>query len=324
MFAQSALRDALAAVSDGPVEVATIAPIEAGTNRAYRLRLADETDRVLKVGTRFPDAFPAEPETMALVRRVTTLPVPRVYGTGTEPLGYPFTVYEYVPGTDHRWVGELPTRAADRLCREAGAHLRELHRIRFERFGALGMADEAEDGLSVVDPAPPRTVLRRSLDRQLAELRETPFADRVSALDALGADLIDRIDTERVEPTLVHGDYRLENLCIDPAADRITTAVLDWERPTSFDPLWDAVMASALLADGYRLDPEARRSLRGAFWDAYGDGADGTPRRRCYELLARIRLARHLDTEMRGEPDAAVTERSAEHEAAFEAMLESH
>lgn len=321
MFARSTLTEAVTSVSGDSVAVALIAPIDAGNNHVYRVTLAGGDDRVLKVGTRFPDVFSAEPTTMEQVRRETTLPVPRVHGTGTAPLGYPFAVYEFVPDSSHQWVGDLPTDAVTRLCREAGANLRELHRIRFERFGAIGPA-AAADELAVVDPVAYRNQLRRSLDRQLAQLRETPFADRVDALDARGTDLIDRIDTNAVEPSLVHGDYRLENLCLDPTADQVTTAVLDWERPMAFDPLWDAVMASALLTERSRLDPDARRSQRGAFWDAYGDGADGTPRRRCYELLARIRLARHLDTEMRGASDGAVAERITEHEAAFDAILE--
>src|SRR5690606_17177872 len=38
-------------------------------------------------------------------------------------------------------------------------------------------------------------------------------------------------------PTVVHGDYRLDNVLVDPA-DRIS-AVLDWEMSTLGDPLTD-------------------------------------------------------------------------------------
>ncbi|WP_254862178.1 phosphotransferase family protein [Halovivax gelatinilyticus] len=318
MFARPSICEAVTTVYETEASVATVSPIQPGNNHAYHVVLEDDTELLCKVGTRFPEAFPAELKTVERVRRETDVPVPRVFGSGTEPLDYPFTVYEYVPDVGAEWTGDLDPTVAAQLCREAGRYLREIHRLSFDSFGRIG---HEGDALSVTGPMPYRELLRRSLDRQLSELRESPFAARCDALDALGTELIAAVDLDRVRPALVHGDYRIDNLRLDPTAEQVTTAVLDWELPTAADPLWDAVMATALLADGYRVDPDARRSLRHAFWESYGGGADGTSRRQCYELLARIRLARHLEPEMRGESDDAVAARIAEHEAAFDALL---
>lgn len=317
VFARSAIRAAVEGAGTGS-PVATIRRIDAGNNHAYRVDRRDGTAQFLKVGTRFPERFPTEPATVSFLRRETDLPVPRVHATGEAPLGYPFAVYEFVPGAGVGSVADLPSASAEAVCREAGRHLDSLHGVTFPEFGGLG-ADG--DALTVTDPRPYRQTLRDSLDRQLSGLDGSPFDGRREALAERGSELIDRVDPDGVRPALVHGDYRPANLRIDPAADPATVAVLDWERPTAFDPLWDAVMARALLADGHATGSAARESLGSAFWEAYGDDGAGTARRECYELLARIRLARHLETEMRDEPADAVAARVRQHHAAFDDLL---
>lgn len=319
MFAHDSLREALDTVLAAPA-VATITSIDAGKNHSYRVTLQDGTTLFLKVGTRFPERFPAEPRAMDILRGSTSLPIPQVHATGEQPLGYPFAVYEFVDGADVGRVSDLPATAAERLCREAGRNLRALHRTTFAEFGSVGVENGS---LSVTEPRSFASTLRDSLDRQLSELRETVFADRCDTLEARGIELIEAIDFDRMAPALVHGDYRLENLRVDPGGEQVTVAVLDWELPTAADPLWDAVMARALLADGYGLDLETSDLLSSAFWSGYGEEFAGTTRRACYELLARVRLARHVDAEMDGKSEAAVDRRIMQHEAAFDSVLAS-
>ncbi len=59
-------------------------------------------------------------------------------------------------------------------------------------------------------------------------------------------------------PTLVHGDYRLGNLALDPHDSGRVAAIFDWEMATLGDPLADL---------GYTL----------IYWTEVGDGASGTP-----------------------------------------------
>lgn len=328
MFTATAVREAVAGIHDAPV--ATASPVDPGNNHAYRVTFRDGRRAFLKVGTRFPDAFPAEPATVAFLAQETTVPVPEVLTTGTEPLEYPFAVYEYVDGAEVGWVGDLPADAARRLCREAGEHLAAVHGVSFPAFGRVGVGTEASDGspdpdgpdgLAVVEPRPFAESVRGSIDRQLAALRGTPFADRRDALAAAFDRLLDDVDVDAVEPALVHGDYRLDNLRVDPDADRATAAVLDWELPTAADPLWDAVMAETLLTTGYRTARGTGADLRSAFRSGYGGLPNAPTRRRLYELLGRVRLARHLDAEMRGEPTRARAERAEQHHSAFDRLL---
>lgn len=319
MFSHSAIREAIHNVHADPVSVTTISPIEPGKNHSYRITLQNGSTLFLKVGTRFPDAFPAEPKTMELLRRDTDLPIPRVHATGKAPLGYPFAVHEFINDTTDDWIRDLSLTTAKQLCREAGNYLRELHQITFPQCGRIGIEG---DRLTVVEPLAYREMLQHSLERQLTELHETPFAERCQPLREFGYRLLDRIDFACIRPALVHGDYRLENLSIDPTSDQVTVAILDWELPTAADPLWDAAMAQALLTDGYGIDPKTRESLRTVFWREYGESPDESARWQYYELLARIRLARHLTTEMHEETDTAVVARIREHNDAFDDFLD--
>lgn len=319
MFEDSAIREAVHTVLEDEAHVSTISSIDAGKNHSYRISLRDGTNLLLKVGTRFPETFPREPKTMEVLRRKTELPVPRVYATGKAPLGYPYAVYEFINDSGEKWLRDLSPETAEQLCREAGSNLRSLHQITFPRFGKVGVE---ETGLTVVETVSYEDLLRQSLERQLTELQDTRFAEHCQPLRDLGKELIDLIDFGCIRSALVHGDYRVENLCIDPTGEQVTAAVLDWELPTAADPLWDAVMAQALLADGYGINHERRHTLRSAFWQAYGEIPDGTPRITCYELLARIRLARHLTTEMQEESDTAVSVRTREHNEAFDQLLD--
>lgn len=317
MFAHPVIREAVSRAHGAPVK--TVFRVEEGQNHGYRIAFRDGDELFLKVGTRFPERFPAEPKTMELVRRETELPVPGVRATGTEPLGYPFAVYDYVDGGGIDWLRELPVLTAERLCREAGRYLSSLHRITFPRYGPVGVDG---DGLAVVRPRAYGDMLRETLDRRVAKLRETPFADRRAALGERGNALIDEVNTDAVRPALVHGDYRLDNLRIDPDGDRVTVAVLDWELPTAFDPAWDVAMTLTMLTDVYGIDSDDRRSLRRAFLAEYGEVPTETPRWRCYELLARVRIAGHLDAETRELPEPAVSTRVSELHDAFDDLLD--
>lgn len=317
MFTRSAIADAATRACGGTVR--SLSRIEVGQNHSYRVDFADGRTRFLKVATRFPDRFHAEIATQEIVARETLIPVPRVHATGSDPLGYPFAVFDFVDDAEYDSVRELPPRLAERVCREGGEHLAALHEFTLREFGLVDVADGA---FLVSDARVYRDLIRESFDRQRAELQTTQFAALADSVAHRGDELVERIDFDAIRPTLVHGDYRLDNLCIDPEGDRVTLAVLDWERPMAGDPLWDVVMTLAVLTDGYGIDPARRRSLRAAFRQGYGDLQIDSARWDCYELLARMRLARHIDSELAGEPASATASRIQEHVDAFETLLE--
>ncbi|MYW67739.1 phosphotransferase [Streptomyces sp. SID8379] len=155
-------------------------------------------------------------------------------------VGAPFYVMEFVDGTPYRTSDQLAPLGAERT-----------------RAAVLGLVDTLVD-LHAVDPAAvglgdfgrPEGFLDRQLRRWGKQLdasrnRELAGVDELHA--ALGRSLPDS-----PAPTIVHGDYRLDNVLVRQDADGVDRikAVLDWEMSTLGDPLTDLgllVMYSARL-----------------------------------------------------------------------------
>ncbi|WP_393085300.1 phosphotransferase family protein [Streptomyces sp. LN704] len=168
----------------------------------------------------------------------TAVPVPRpvLLCEDVEVLGAPFYVMEFVDGTPYRTADQLaplgPRRTRDAVFGLVDT-LVELHSV-----------DPAEVGLA--DFGRPEGFLDRQLRRWGKQLdasrnRELAGIDELQA--ALGRAL-----PHSPAPTVVHGDYRLDNVLIGED-DRIK-AILDWEMSTLGDPLTDLgllVMYSAPL-----------------------------------------------------------------------------
>ncbi|MER5226213.1 phosphotransferase family protein [Streptomyces flaveus] len=157
----------------------------------------------------------------------TAVPVPRpvLLCEDKEVLGAPFYVMDFVEGTPYRTAEQLaplgPERTRDAVLSLVDT-LVELHAV-----------DPAEVGLA--DFGRPEGFLDRQLRRWGKQLdasrnRELAGIDELHA--ALGRELPDSPTA-----TVVHGDYRLDNVLIGEG-DRIT-AILDWEMSTLGDPLTD-------------------------------------------------------------------------------------
>ncbi|MFF7364484.1 phosphotransferase [Streptomyces sp. NPDC008125] len=157
----------------------------------------------------------------------TAVPVPEavLLCEDDSVIGAPFYVMEYVEGT--------PFRTADQLAPLGAERTRQV---------VLGLVDTLVD-LHAVDPAAvglgdfghPEGFLDRQLRRWGKQLdasrnRELPGIDELHA--GLGRAL-----PHSPAPTVVHGDYRLDNVLI--GADDSVKAVLDWEMSTLGDPLTD-------------------------------------------------------------------------------------
>ncbi|WP_331446153.1 phosphotransferase family protein [Streptomyces xanthochromogenes] len=168
----------------------------------------------------------------------TAVPVPEpvLLCEDESVLGSPFYVMEYVAGTPYRTAEQLAPLGAERTKAAVLAlvdTLVELHAVDPE---AVGLGDFGRpDGF---------------LDRQLRRWGKQLDASRnrdLAGIDELHAAL-GRALPVSPEPTVVHGDYRLDNVLIGDD-DRIK-AVLDWEMSTLGDPLTDLgllVMYSAKL-----------------------------------------------------------------------------
>ncbi|MFH8765972.1 phosphotransferase family protein [Streptomyces althioticus] len=157
----------------------------------------------------------------------TRVPVPRpvLLCEDEEVLGAPFYVMEYVEGTPYRTAEQLAPLGPGRT-RAAVLNL-------VDTLVDLHAVDPAEVGLD--DFGHPEGFLDRQLRRWGKQLdasrnRELAGIDELHA--ALGREL-----PVSPAPTVVHGDYRLDNALISD--DESVRAVLDWEMSTLGDPLTD-------------------------------------------------------------------------------------
>lgn len=159
----------------------------------------------------------------------TAVPVPEVVAVCADDsvLGAPFYVMETVDG----WVPRSDEDLA-RLEREAARSLADGF---IDTLADLHNVDPGEAGLA--DFGRPEGYLERQLRRWAQQLASS----RSREID--GFDELARRLAERTPPlqrgAIVHGDFRLDNVVVDPERPGRPRAVLDWEMATLGDPLAD-------------------------------------------------------------------------------------
>jgi len=165
----------------------------------------------------------------------TPVPVPVVLGIEDDAtvLGAPFLVTAFVDGIVVRDGTVASTLTATQRS--------DLGRVAVEALAAVHAVDV--DAVGLGDLARRDGYLARQLKRWRAQLEGG--SDRaLPVLDELGGALAAAIP-EQVGVSLVHGDFRLDNLMVDvgpgdgTAGASSVRAVLDWELATLGDPLAD-------------------------------------------------------------------------------------
>jgi len=162
--------------------------------------------------------------------RETPVPVPETYAWCADDavLGAPFYVMALVEGVPYRTADELEALGENRT-REIGDRLgdtlADLHAVDVEAVGLTGFG-RPEGFLS-------RQVRRWGQQLDASRSRDVAGIDELR--DGLGAAI-----PPDAPGTVVHGDYRLDNVLVTPA-DRIG-AVVDWEMATLGDPLTDVAL----------------------------------------------------------------------------------
>jgi aminoglycoside phosphotransferase (APT) family kinase protein len=175
------------------------------------------------------------------------VPVARPIALCADPAvnGAPFYVMEDAPGvvlTDRLPDGYATTAAERRRIGEALVDvLVRLHAVDVE---AVGLADFGR----------PAGYLERQV-RRWAQQWERSATGPLPAIEELQRRLAAALPASPA-PTIVHGDYRLGNLALDPDDPGRVVAVYDWEMATLGDPLADL---------GYTL----------IYWSEPGDAGDG-------------------------------------------------
>jgi aminoglycoside phosphotransferase (APT) family kinase protein len=159
----------------------------------------------------------------------TGVPVPACLGHEPDPsvTGAPFYVMEFVDGEVVRDVAaaerHLGVDARTAASEDLVDVLVRLHRVDPD---AVGLGDLARRA-GYID---------RQLRRWQGQLEKSRTRD-LPVLDDVHARLSAAIP-EQGPASIVHGDYRLDNLILDPRRGRVQ-AVLDWELATLGDPLAD-------------------------------------------------------------------------------------
>jgi aminoglycoside phosphotransferase (APT) family kinase protein len=159
----------------------------------------------------------------------TTFPVPRPLLACDDPnvIGAPFYLMERVNGVVI--CTQIPPQFDARPDRRAIADevIRTLVALHAVDYNAIGL-----DNLGK-----PEGYIARQVKRWMGQLDGARTRD-IPELSAVGAWLQAHIP-ESPAATLVHGDYRIDNLMFAPQSPPRVVAVLDWEMSTLGDPLAD-------------------------------------------------------------------------------------
>jgi aminoglycoside phosphotransferase (APT) family kinase protein len=225
------VREQIAGVPDGPLEVVQFA---AGrSNLTYLLRIGD-WEAVLRrppLGPVPPRAHDMLREAGLLERMARVFPLaPRPYAICDDAalLGVPFYVMERKRGIVLDAGFPAGVESTPELCRRISetvvTTLARLHSIDWRAAGleTFGHPDGFLD----------RQV--RGWNERYARARTDEIAEAEPLMRWLEAHV-----PPSPAPTIVHNDFKLNNMLLDPADLGQVTGVLDWEMTTIGDPLFD-------------------------------------------------------------------------------------
>ena len=141
-------------------------------------------------------------------------------------IGSMFYVMQYVDGRIF-WDPSLPDCTIEQRSRVYGSIIRTLAAIHSIPVESAGLADYGKPG----------NYFERQLARWSKQYRDSE-TQSIAAMDALIAQLPERCPADDGIVSLVHGDYRIDNLMFEPDGENVL-AVVDWELSTLGHPLAD-------------------------------------------------------------------------------------
>jgi len=239
-----------------PLEVRVLAGGQ--SNPTYRITAGGGSDYVLRKkppGTLIASAHAIDREYRVMKALADTdVPVPRMlhYCEGSELLGTPFYVMEFLQGRvlmDQSLPGMHPDERRA-IYREMNRVIAALHAVDYR---AVGLGDYGKEG----------NYVGRQIARWSSQCREStvPIHEAMHRL----MDWLPEHLPAGDETTLVHGDYRLDNLVFHPTEPRVI-GVLDWELSTLGHPLAD--LSYQCMA--WRIPPSLWRGIGGLDLAALG------------------------------------------------------
>jgi aminoglycoside phosphotransferase (APT) family kinase protein len=178
----------------------------------------------------------------------TGFPVPRQYGLCEDDavIGSAFYVMEMVDGRTI-WDGAMPGLTVDQR--------RDHYHAMIDTLAALHNVDHVAAGLG--DFGRPGNYFERQVGRWTKQYRgaETEHMESMERL----IDYLPRTVPEQTRTTIVHGDYRCDNMKFAPGTEPRVAAVLDWELCTTGDPIAD--LSYFLIS--WVTEPEGRSGVMG-------------------------------------------------------------
>ncbi|MFB6220439.1 MAG: phosphotransferase family protein [Halolamina sp.] len=283
-----------------------VATVEAETPDGHRTAVLKATTAGL-VG----ELARTEPRMLELVSGKTSVPVPTVFGYRDEHPEFPTPFYLMSHESGANFENDphaLPPAARERVLREAGENLAEIHAL--GPLDAVGKVGVRNDELVVLDAGdhPSYDDSREyALDSGLEALETLDsggffpeFAEQPERFADLAAPLREYLQETApalpasARPTYCHRDYRYGNLLVDPETGA-TRAVLDWAGTLSVEPAYNLAIAEWLLLSPDEDSASRTRTLRETFRDAYAEARDGwrftaerRERMRFYRLVCRL------------------------------------
>ncbi len=219
----------------------------------------------------------------------TGFPVARPYGLCTDDavIGTWFYIMSMVDGRTI-WDGSLPQSAPPERT--------AIYHAMIDTLAALHNVDV--DGAGLGDFGKPGNYFERQVGRWTKQYRAAE-TEAMPDMEAL-IDYLARTIPEQTRTTIVHGDYRIDNMIFAPDAPRVA-AVLDWELSTTGDPLADF----SYLMMNWLTPADSRAGLLGLDLPALGiptldeavarycaaTGRDGVPDLNWYFAFGLFRLA---------------------------------
>ncbi|MEX1147627.1 MAG: phosphotransferase family protein [Sphingomonadales bacterium] len=188
----------------------------------------------------------------------TDVPVARTHALCEDDsvIGTAFYIMDFVDGRifwEPAMPGSNPTERAA-VYDAMNDSLARLHKVDHE---AVGLGDYGKTGGYIA-----RQVARWSKQYEASKTEDIPAMDRLIEW------LPDNIPDDE-ETTIVHGDYRIDNLIIDAHTPKVL-AILDWELSTLGHPLADIAYATML----WRLPEDLFNGLKGRDLKALGIPAE--------------------------------------------------
>ena len=155
------------------------------------------------------------------------LPVPRTYMLceNSEIIGTPFFLMDFVRGRIF-WDATLPECSKEERREIYNAMAETLAKLHSVDYNATGLSDYGKVG----------DYFARQITRWSRQYKDSE-TDPIEAMDLLIEWLPTHIPTDD-QTTIVHGDFRLDNLIFHPDRPEII-AILDWELSTLGHPLAD-------------------------------------------------------------------------------------